>query len=122
MQGVRRADGSIIPNEVPAPRRVCSAATAKVLRSMLHTVVEEGIGSDAMTGAGACAGKTGTAQTGQFDADGRELLNYWFTGFYPADAPRYTITVLQDAQQAPETSSAAVFADVVQGLHVLDGA
>ena len=122
VQGVRRADGSIAPNEVPASRRVCSAATAKVLRSMLHTVVEEGIGSDAMTGAGACAGKTGTAQTGQFDADGRELLNYWFTGFYPADAPRYTITVLQDAQQAPETSSAAVFADVVQGLHVLDTA
>ncbi|MEY4533172.1 MAG: hypothetical protein RI926_941 [Actinomycetota bacterium] len=35
------------------------------------------------------AGKTGTAQNG----DG-EPYTFWFTGFAPADAPRYAITVL----------------------------
>ena len=70
-----------------------------------------------MTGAGESGGKTGTAQTGQFDADGTELLNYWFSGFYPAENPQFTITVLQDGLTEPAVSSAAVFAAVVQGLH-----
>lgn len=89
---------------------------------MLATVVSSGIGGDAQPHTGTAAGKTGTAQTGQFDADGRELLHYWFAGFYPADAPRYTITVLQDSQQKPQTSSAALFAQVADALAVLDAA
>ena len=63
-------------------------------------------------------GKTGTAQTGQYDENGEELLNYWFSGFYPADDPRYTITVLQDGILKPETSSAAIFAKVTEILAV----
>ena len=43
-------------------------------------------------------------------------------GFYPADAPRYTITVLQDSQQKPQTSSATLFAQVADALAVLDAA
>ena len=119
VQGLCRADGTLADTEAtPAEARtVCTPATARVLRSMLHTVVEQGIGSDAMTGAGESGGKTGTAQTGQFDADGTELLNYWFSGFYPAENPQFTITVLQDGLTEPAVSSAAVFAAVVQGLH-----
>ena len=61
------------------------------------------------------AGKTGTAQTGQF-REGEELKNYWFAGFYPADRPRWTIVVMQDAQTEPEVSSAAVFARLCDAL------
>ena len=68
--------------------------------------------------AGTAGGKTGTAQTGQYDENGEELLNYWFSGFYPADDPRYTITVLQDGILKPETSSAAIFAKVTEILAV----
>ena len=53
-----------------------------------------------------------------FDENGEELLNYWFSGFYPADDPRYTITVLQDGILKPETSSAAIFAKVTEILAV----
>ena len=52
------------------------------------------------------------------DENGEELLNYWFSGFYPADDPRYTITVLQDGILKPETSSAAIFAKVTEILAV----
>ena len=61
---------------------------------------------------GCAGGKTGTAQTGQFTAEGQELLNYWFSGFWPEDSPQFTVTVLQDAILEPEISSAAIFARV----------
>ena len=53
-------------------------------------------------------------------AEGEELLNYWFSGFYPAEQPRYTITVLQDGVLEPATSSAAIFARIANALHVLE--
>lgn len=48
---------------------------------MLASVVSEGIGSEAQPKTGTAGGKTGTAQTGQYDENGEELLNYWFSGF-----------------------------------------
>ncbi len=90
---------------------------------MLATVVRSGIGGDAQPHTGTAAGKTGTAQTGQFDADGRELLHYWFAGFYPADAPRYTITSFAGfPAKAPNQQRRPLFAQVADALAVLDAA
>ena len=124
VQGVTDASGAVTePYEITSDAvRVCSASSAQALRRMLRSVVENGIGYEAAPAAPATAGgKTGTAQTGQFDADGAELLNYWFSGFYPADAPRYTITIVQDAVRKPETSSAALFRRVTEILDVWEG-
>ena len=49
---------------------------------------------------------------------GEVRLIYWFSGFDPADDPRYTITVLQDVILKPETTSAAIFAKVTEILAV----
>ncbi len=103
----------------PQSRRVIGANTAKTLRQMLVGVVEEGIGQEARPTAGGAGGKTGTAQTGQMDAAGNELMNYWFAGFYPAEDPRYTIVVLQDGVAEPQESSAAIFAQVANALAYL---
>ena len=119
VQGITAADGTLTETYPPADNRtVFDAATARVLRSMLASVVSDGIGSEAQPKTGTAGGKTGTAQTGQYDEDGEELLNYWFSGFYPADEPKYTITVLQDGILKPETSSAAIFAKVTELLAV----
>ena len=96
-------------------RRVFSAQTARALRELLASVVTEGTGHEAAPTEGTAAGKTGTAQTGQFAA-GKELKNYWFAGFYPARNPRYTIVVLQDGQTGPSRTSAAIFARVCDAL------
>ena len=98
-----------------ADRRVFSAQTARALRELLASVVTEGTGHEAAPTEGTAAGKTGTAQTGQFAA-GKELKNYWFAGFYPARNPRYTIVVLQDGQTGPSRTSAAIFAQVCDAL------
>lgn len=109
------------PMETAEDVPVCDSDTAAILRSMLTSVVEDGIGREAAPDVGQAGGKTGTAQTGQYDESGEELLNYWFSGFWPADAPRYTVTVLQDTTREPETSSAALFARVVNAIAVLEG-
>ena len=121
--GITDADGTLTePNEAEEPRTVLDAATARVLCSMLTSVVTDGIGYDAQPENGTAGGKTGTAQTGQYNADGEELLNYWFSGFYPADEPKYTITVLQDGILKPEASSTAIFREITTLLHVWDDA
>ena len=84
-------------------------------------VVAGGTGHEAALPGQTAAGKTGTAQTGQYNADGEELLNYWCTGFYPADAPQYTITVMQDGILKPDTSSAALFERITEILDVWAG-
>ena len=123
VQGVVDADTMELTQAVETAEdvRVCDESTAAVLRSMLTSVVEDGIGCQAAPKTGQAGGKTGTAQTGQFNEEGEELLNYWFSGFWPAEEPRYTITVLQDTVLEPETSSAALFARVVDAITVLEG-
>ena len=96
-------------------RWVFAEQTAEKLQKLLAGVVAEGTGQQAAPSEGTAAGKTGTAQTGQF-RDGEELKNYWFAGFYPAEKPRWTIVVMQDAQTEPEVSSAAIFARLCDAL------
>lgn len=103
----------------PETKRAIAEETAATLRTMLEWVVEDGIGKDAAPEYGTAAGKTGTAQTSVFNEAGDELMNYWFTGFYPAESPRYTIVVLQDGTPEPEVSSAAIFAKVCDSLYWL---
>ena len=79
----------------------------------------EGTAQDASGLPGGAAGKTGTAQTGQFTAEGKERKNLWFAGLYPAEDPQYTIVVLQDGQTQAAVSSAAVFAQLCTALHWL---
>ena len=95
--------------------RAVDPQTAEKLQKLLAGVVAEGTGQQAAPSEGTAAGKTGTAQTGQF-RDGEELKNYWFAGFYPAEKPRWTLVVMQDAQTEPEVSSAAVFARLCDAL------
>ena len=99
-------------------RRVLARRTAAALQALLAGVVAGGTGHEAALPGQTAAGKTGTAQTGQFSG-GTELKNYWFAGFVPAEQPRYTIVVLQDTQAEPAFSSAAIFARVAAGLEIL---
>lgn len=122
VHGVVDADGEVTAEvKLPSGERACSADTARILCSMLQSVITEGIGREAAPQEDAAGGKTGTAQTGQYTEEREELLNYWFSGFYPAEEPRYTITVLQDGILEPEVSSAAIFARIANGLHVMEG-
>ena len=105
---------------IPAARQVFSARTAQRLQQLLTGVVAEGTGRQGAPIHGSAAGKTGTAQTGQFTAEGEEKMNLWFAGFCPAEDPRYTVVVLQDGQTDPVCSSARIFAQVCEALWLLE--
>ena len=45
-------------------------------------------------------GKTGSAQTGQKDAQGRNITNAWFVGFAPYDEPEIAIVVMIENGQS----------------------
>ena len=100
--------------------RVFSAQTARRLRELLCGVVENGTGHEAAPIYDTAGGKTGTAQTGQFNNAGQEKMNYWFAGFYPVDHPHYTVVVLQDEQVNPAFSSAAIFTKICDILALLE--
>lgn len=102
------------------PEQLLSAQSAETLRQMLVQVVEQGTAKDAAGLEGGAGGKTGTAQTGQFDAQGMEKKNLWFAGFYPAQKPDYTIVVLQDGVSGGRNSSAAIFAQLCEMLSLIE--
>ena len=73
-----------------------SPITLKSLRDGMVAAVASPGGT--ARGLSACpipiAGKTGTAQTGRTHDDGRPKTHAWFTGFFPADDPRYAVVAV----------------------------
>lgn len=112
-------DGYTINRERPAEsRRIFSENTAKLLRRQLSDVVAAGSGRRADSAYCATAGKTGSAQTGQWESEG-EIINGWFAGFFPADNPHYAIAVLEVGGEGSETP-AEIFSEVADGIMLLD--
>lgn len=122
LEGVVNENSKTVEQNLYTPevRRVISEQTALTLRGMLAYVVEDGIGKEAAPEYNKAAGKTGTAQTGSFTEEEIERMNYWFTGFYPAEQPKYTIVILQEGTTETPVSSAAIFAKVCNSLYWLE--
>ncbi|HLP22714.1 MAG TPA: penicillin-binding transpeptidase domain-containing protein [Microbacteriaceae bacterium] len=90
VDSVARADLSQIASFSPTElRRAISSQTAATMTAMMTNGVNSGAASNARIPGVAVAGKTGTAQNGPSDP-----YTLWFTGFAPADAPRFAVTVL----------------------------
>lgn len=70
-------------------RRVMSAETAAKINTMMVADVQDGAASNATIDGVKVAGKTGTAENGSTDP-----YTLWFTGFAPADDPKYAVIVL----------------------------
>lgn len=94
---------------------VISADSVVALRRMMELVVTEGTGRRAQPSVGTVAGKTGTAETGQL-RDGEPVVHSWFTGYFPADAPRYVITVLVEDWVQGDASAAEIFREITNKL------
>lgn len=87
--------GNQAPTEKGRGERVITEHTAAQLRWMMEQVVSDGTGVRAQPSDRPAAGKTGTAQTGQFN-ENSPVIQSWFTGYYPAENPRYCITILAE--------------------------
>jgi len=70
-------------------KRVMSAKTAASITQMMVANVQDGAASNARIDGVNVAGKTGTAENAADDP-----YTLWFTGFAPAEDPKYAISVL----------------------------
>lgn len=96
--------------------RVMSESTAEKLREMMISVVEQGSGINAKPKSGGAGGKTASAQTGQYDDDGNEIIHAWFVGFYPAENPEYAIAVFAEGMNSGSEFAAPVFKKICDGI------
>ena len=117
VRGVVSEDGEVTAAESGREgETVLSAAHTRVLCRMLECVVQSGTGSAAQPLYTTAAGKTGTAETGQLDEQGVPVTQSWFTGYYPADEPRYVVTVLVEDAGNNDYTAAEVFCEISNKL------
>lgn len=62
-------------------------------------------------------GKTGTAQTGQYNKEGEEILQGWFAGFFPAENPQYVMVVLSEDSRSGNQDASPVFKEIADRLN-----
>lgn len=98
--------------------RVISKETSDKMLSFLRYVVTNGTGYSAETSAHKSAGKTATAQTGQY-INGNEALNTWFAGVYPYDKPEYAIVVMTENGTSGAEDCAPIYSAIVESLEDL---
>lgn len=92
--------------------QVIQEETADAIVQMMSEVMKNGTGASAKLHNFA-AGKTGSAEA--FD-DGEVVVHGWFTGFFPVETPKYTITVLIENGETGSKSALPVFQEITQYL------
>lgn len=90
--------------------RTVTAATADAVAEMMEQVCLSGTGAGNQAHA-AIAGKTGSAEAGG------GVVHGWFTGFFPAEQPRYTVTVFAEDGKTGSGSALPVFEEIVNWLY-----
>lgn len=114
--GMTEDGKSMINTTIMDARQVISTKTAEKVQQLMITALntaEDAKGVPSFTTAG---GKTSTAQTGKYDANGNELCNGWMTGFYPAAKPRYAVTVMIENGGYGNQSAAPVFREIIDTM------
>lgn len=106
----------IMKAELPVSRRAMSLTTAKTVQALLLNTVVNGSGNKAKPDNVEVAGKTATAQSGQFDENGNEKTQSWFCGYFPAENPKYAITVLKENGIGGSADCAPVFKYIAQRI------
>lgn len=102
--------------ELPASRRVMSDQTAKKVGELLYYAVENGSAIKAKPDNINIAGKTATAQSGQFDENGNEIIQSWFCGYFPYENPKYAVTVFKENGTGGTVDCAPVFKYIAENI------
>lgn len=103
----------------PLEQTVFSRDTAAQLQLLLNYAVMSDDSQNAKPTLTTAGGKTATAQTGRFDADGNELEQGWFAGYFPARNPEYVVVILAENEGLGNKTAAPVFAAVADAVTAL---
>ncbi len=117
VKGTVDVDGKMSPYaESAVTRQIMSAQTAETLKDMLIYAVDHDNDARLHPVHSTAGGKTGTAQTGMTDKDGNEILTGWFTGFFPAEEPKYVVTVMAEEAKSGISSAGPVFREIADAI------
>lgn len=101
-------------------QRIMKEETALTLQKAMKLVVSQGSGQYAQAEGISMGGKTGTAQTNQFDQDGEERLEAWFAGFFDTPVTRYTAVILCEGGGQGSLTAAPIFSRLAQEIYAID--
>lgn len=96
-------------------RQAMSEATAQTLLSLLRKTVVSGSGQAAEPDKSSAFGKTATAQSGSYSADG-EILRTWFVGGFPSYAPDYIIAIINEDGSSPMNDCIPLFKSLADSI------
>ena len=110
-------DGKILStNKNKEKSRIISSDVASKIKEYMIYTVTNGTGRSARPDALGAGGKTASAETG-WSVDGESLVQAWFSGFYPAEKPKYAIVVLSEGGNSGAATCAPVFKKICDLLY-----
>ena len=109
-------EGNTIKTKIKSPVNVMSEKNAEILYDCMMETMISGTGKTSKPKGCVSGGKTATAQTGRFDADGNEYLQTWFAGFAENDNYSYTIVVMVENGVTGGQSAGPVFLEIAEKI------
>lgn len=93
-------------------KRIISKDVANRIKELMESVVTEGTGTMIdLEEYGGAAGKTGSAETGQYEG-GEKVVHAWFAGYFPRNNPRYSVAVLVENGKVGGKTAAPLFQEI----------
>ncbi len=99
------------------PRRVLSPEVARELQKMMELTVTRGTGKRAGVEGVGSAGKTGSAETGIYDAKGNPVADSWFVGYAPSARPQLAVAVVVEGGGAGGGLAADMFREILKSIY-----
>jgi cell division protein FtsI/penicillin-binding protein 2 len=96
--------------------RIIEQSTCEVIKKGLEKTVTDGTGTSAKSELFECCAKTATAQSGQYDENGKEILYCWFSGFFPKENPQYTICIMKENGSSGGSDCGPVFKEIAENI------
>lgn len=93
---------------------IISPYTITIVKEMMKDVSKEGTAKELNDLEGGSGVKTGTAQT---TVKGNKVTHGWITGFYPANKPKYAITVLVEGTEKSSKSAVPIFKEICKKIN-----
>ncbi len=115
ISGLRDENGIVTTVDSSKSERVMSCLTAQKLKMYMKGVVNAP-NSYSRSDTVSCSGKTSTAQTGRYTADGKEIMNCWFTGYFPSNSPKYAVTILVEGGVSGNISCGGIFKEIAESI------
>ncbi len=118
IKGFVNSDGAFSPEATATEYRIFKKSSCEILKTAMKNTTKNGTGKVAFTSLFDSCTKTATAQSGQYDENGREIKICWFAGFFPAANPRYTICVMKEDGVSGSSDCGPVFKEISENIYI----